>query len=213
MAICVITSGGAMDAARIQDGSGERRSKARKLTTSSRKRWDKEELRYLEAWAGVRSIAELSWRMQRTERALRCKMHRLGFSAKIKEGWGLQELKTSLKLSRAAVLHYIEAGLLRIHSAQVCLRPGTSLPPSKKNTLSPLERILPARKFAHAAQWSLRRVAIYVREGRYLLTHLRCTDISVRRIAMLPANRARLSRAVDCWLARPPGELGRSSAP
>lgn len=190
-----------MDAARVQDGLAVVWSKARKTTVSTRRRWNKGELCFLEKWAGIRSIAELSWRMQRTERALRCKMHRLGISAKIKEGWDLQELQTSLKLSRAAVMRCIEEGLLRIQSAQVCLRPGMPLFPCRREgALSLLERVLPARRLAHAARWSLRRVATYVRKGHCRLTHLRCTEASVRRMAMLPVHRVRLSRALDGWL-------------
>lgn len=133
-----------------------------------RRRWSVSELRYLQARVGIRTVEQLSRALQRSERALRCKLHRLKLSAKVVEGWSLHELRVSLRMSVKQVLRHIVAGHLRVQCAQ----------------LHGVE-ITDDSKAAPHSGW--KRVCAEVLRGRWRLSRLRISEASVQRFHAISA--------------------------
>lgn len=167
-----------------------------------RRCWSTEELRYLDAWAGTRSVGEMCRRLQRSERALRCQLHRRGLSAKVCEGWGLGQLRTDMHLRTRTVLRYAVQGVLRVHSAQVCTKrlqvvAGLSrLPPWTVRAISLGE----AARVLNCPRTQILMAAL---TGRCRLINVRITEASVLRLSASPtfsAIRTRLSPAIQRWL-------------
>jgi len=99
-------------------------SDAHPKITSSRRQWSKADLDYLCCWAGTRSIRTLCRHLQRTERALRCKLHKLGLSGKVLEGWDIADLQRACHVSQRTVLRSLADGTLRLQCADVRFFPG-----------------------------------------------------------------------------------------
>lgn len=172
---------------------------------ASRRRrcWSTEELQYLDTWAGTRSVGEMCQRLQRSERALRCQLHRRGLSAKVCEGWSLGQLHTDMHLQTRTVLRYAVQGVLRVHSAQVCTKhlrvAGSPLyfPPWTARTI-------PLSEAARVLRCPRTQVLVAALTGRCRLINVRIAEVSVLRLSASPtfsAIRTRLSPAMRCWLA------------
>lgn len=169
---------------------------------TSRKGWSTEELQYLDTWAGTRSVGEMCQRLHRTERALRCQLHRCGLSAKVCESWSLEQLRTDMHLQTRTVRRYAVQGILRVHSAQVCtkhLRVAVDpihLPPWTA-------RSIPLSEAARMLRCPQTQILMGALTGRYRLINVRITEASVLRFSAshtFNAIRARLSPAMQCWL-------------
>jgi hypothetical protein len=91
----------------------------RAQTPCGRRRWSCPDKRYLERWAGVRPVCDLCRYLRRTERAVRCQLHKRGLSAKVREGWSVSQLQREFHLGRRTVLRHLSIGPLRLCSAQV----------------------------------------------------------------------------------------------
>lgn len=173
---------------------------------ASRRRrcWSTEELQYLDTWAGTRSVSEMCQRLQRSERALRCQLHRRGLSAKVCEGWGLGQLRTDMHLRARTVLRYAVQGILRVHSAQVCMRHRhVAVDPSR---LPPpwAARAIPLSEAARALKCPQTQVLMAALTGRCRLINVRITEASVLRLGaslIFSTIRTRLSPAMQRWLA------------
>lgn len=84
-----------------------------------RRRWSAADLHYLQTWSGTRPIRQLCRHLHRSERALRCKLHKLAISAKVNAGWGLKQVQAHGHLSARAVLGRVIEGTIRLQCAQV----------------------------------------------------------------------------------------------
>lgn len=124
-----------------------------------RRHWSAAELQALERWAGVHPVHVICRRLGRSERSVRCKLHRRGLSACVCEGVGLQQVCEDLGLPVQAVKACILSGHLRLHSARVH---GTA-PPQPR--------------------WSLRRWLQAAQKRVCRISHLRITEASLRRFA------------------------------
>ena len=169
---------------------------------TSRRYWSTEELQYLDTWAGTRSVGEMCQQLQRSERALRCQLHRRGLSAKVCEGWGLGQLRTDMHLRARTVLRYAVQGILRVHSAQVCtkhLRVAVG-----RLRLSPwTTSAIPLSEAARVLRCPRTLVLVAALTGRCRLINVRITEASVLRFSASPnfnTIRARLSPAMQRWL-------------
>lgn len=126
-----------------------------------RRHWSAAELLALERWAGVHPVQVICRRLDRSERSVRCQMHRRGLSAQVCEGVGLRQVCEDLRLSARAVKACILDGRLRLHSARV-------------HGAAPLRQ---------RRRWSLRRW-LEAAQGRICrISHLRVTEASLRRFA------------------------------
>jgi hypothetical protein len=182
---------------------------ARRVSKPVRRRWQANEIRYLDTWVGIRSVAELCRSLHRTERALRCKLHMLGLSAKVREGWSLSQVQRDLHLGRRAVLRHLIEGSLRVHSAQVCARAHQlssdvyPSPASMPSACSPASHTLPISELGTALGLSRKKIVAAARTGSWRLIHVRITDSSVQRVCtngQLGARRSWLSDAMRRWL-------------
>lgn len=113
-------------------------------------------------------MEQLCRSLRRSERALRCKLHRLRLSAKVVEGWSLHELRASLRMSVKQVLCHVVVGRLRVQCAQVR---GAG--------------IANDRKAAPHSGW--KRVCAEVLRGRWRLSRLRISEASVQRFHVISA--------------------------
>lgn len=175
-----------------------------------RRRWLAAELRYLETWAGIKSMGELCLHLKRSERALRCQLHRQGLSAKVREGWGLEQLRVDLHLHANKVLRHAVHGVLRVQNAQVCIQRG--LASASSRTM----RSLPINEAARALGWSHTQILIAALAGRCQLINVRISEMSVMRLESSHAfepMRERLHPAVDGWLAGHDQAETKSNAP
>jgi hypothetical protein len=163
--------------------------------SAKRRCWTSDELRYVTNWAGTYSVSLLSLHLHRSERALRCKLSRLGISAKVVEGWGLGQLRSDLHLRARAVFRHAIAGQLRVHSAQICAGSCSHCAPGTKT--------LPLALSARVLGLSRVQVLAAALSGRCRLTNVRITDASVMRLcvsAPFAPIRKRLSTAMTRWL-------------
>lgn len=143
-----------------------------------RRRWSAEDLRCLEYLAGTLPVGDICRRLQRSERAIRCQMHRLCLSAKVCEGWGVKEIRVHLHLPIRTIRHHLVAGTLRIHSARVCMRRGM---PALRASSKPIPVRLPStiQEFCDVLHWTRKRVAAKAMDGYCRLTHVRITEASI----------------------------------
>ena len=181
-------------------------------TPRPRRCWSAAELRYLDTWAGTRSVGEMCRRLQRSERALRCQLHRRGLSAKVCEGWGLNQLRVDLHLRARTVLHYAVQGILRVHSAQVCMLHGLVLN-RRPRRRSWGVRTISIGEAAHVLRWSRARILVAALAGRCRLINVRITEGSVMRLSVsdsFAAIRERLDASIEHWL--PAGDPGDARA-
>lgn len=161
----------------------------------SRQRWSASDLTYLDFWAAVKPVQALCHHLQRTERAVRCQMHRRGLSARVREGWGLPQLREDLHLSAKTVLRYAAQGVLRVHCAKVRLDCWPVVPGAAAT--------FELDEVAHALRWLRKRVLSAALAHRCRLMQVRITDASVMRLVAsdaFSATRARLSPAMIQWL-------------
>ena len=142
-----------------------------------RQRWSASELDRLNKWAGTRSVGEISASLHRSERAIRCQLHRRGLSAKVREGWGLTELREDLQLRARVVLRYAVQGILRVHSAQVCAYPWP-----RDGHCPRTERAVSLGEAARLLGWSHSQVLLAAFNRRCRLINLRISDASVTRL-------------------------------
>lgn len=164
-----------------------------------RRRWSSRDVHELERWAGMRSMSDLSRALRRSERALRCKLQRLGMSAKVNDGWGLAQLRTELHLSPRNVLREVSRGRLCMQSAEV--RTSGSLLRADGD-IAPLSASLGS--FATSMQLTGLRVCKLALEGRWRVVHLRISDASVHQFChygLLGERAEWLSPALRWWLA------------
>lgn len=172
----------------------------------SRRRWSRADLRCLESWAGTLLVGDICHRLRRTERAIRCQMHRLDLSAKVREGCGLEELHAYLHLSPRATRRHLMAGTLRVHSALVCVSCGTSAPQAFGKPMIPR---LPSTIGAvcNALRRSRRWIVAAANAGHCRLTHLRVSEASVFRLARnaeFAIGRAPIDPLMRLWLRGDP---------
>jgi hypothetical protein len=146
----------------------------------NRRQWTAAELHDLETWASTLSIGEMSRRLHRSERALRCQLHRLGLSAKVREGWGLNELCVGLHVSRRKILRAAAQGHLHVGSAQVSATHASKLNP-RLNAHMRRARTIPIREAARLLRWSHKQILIAALAGRCRLINVRISDASVMR--------------------------------
>ena len=73
------------------------------LNGAIRRRWSPAELLALERWAGVLPVQMICRRLDRSERSVRCQMHRRGLSTRVREGVGLRQVCEDLQLSARSV--------------------------------------------------------------------------------------------------------------
>jgi hypothetical protein len=176
-------------------------SRAKLSEKLTRRRWSVSELRNLNALAGVLSVAELCQRLQRSERALRCKLHRLGISAMVREGWSIAELSHDFHLRRSTIRHYAEVGTLRVQSALVHAQPGKAWIHGAASALNTgATRTLSIRDVAKLTHHPCRSVVTLCIAGHYKLTHVRLTESSIDRFAQDPTIRCRLDSSLAQWL-------------
>lgn len=179
-----------LDAAMVDAASGKRR------------RWCETELRYLDTWAGVRSISEMCLRLRRSERALRCQLYRRGLSAKVREGWGLEQLRVDLHLRTCKVFRYVLNGVLRVQSAQIYHFVGRLDDGFSQNRLH-VPHTIPISETARLLKWPRKRVLASAMAGRCRFINVRITDASVMQLGASDSFspvRARLNPAIDRWL-------------
>jgi hypothetical protein len=175
------------------------------VASRKRRRWDAKELRYLDTWAGVRPISEMCLRLRRSERALRCQLYRRGLSAKVREGWGLEQLRVDLHLCGRKVFRYVVDGILHVQSAQIyhlALRLGDGFPDRHLR----VSHAIPISETAHFLKWPRKRVLAAAMAGRCRIINVRITDASVMRLGAsdsFASVRARLRPAIDHWLKGP----------
>lgn len=164
-------------------------------------RWKFAELKQLEACAGDRPILELCRQLRRSERAVRCQLSRRHLSAKVRDGWGMEQLRTDLHLTTRDVLHHLLQGSLRIQSARVRLLDCSSrsaMPDRCKVLLG--TRSIPIAEVSRALGWTRRRILAC---AGCRLSRLRVSNASVKRLVASAAfadARARLDPALLRWL-------------
>jgi hypothetical protein len=152
-----------------------------------RRRWSTADLHYLHTWVGVRPIHVLCRYLRRTERALRCKLHTLGLSAKVREGWGMAQLRRTYHVGMRTVLRHVVEGKLRLQCAQVRapsrgIRFATSLAAGVRRwhgvssaTMPPIGDV--------AARWhrTISQVCAAALAGQCRLIHVRITEATAAR--------------------------------
>ncbi|MFG0640071.1 hypothetical protein [Delftia sp. WSY_22] len=140
-----------------------------------RRRWSPAELLALERWAGVLPVQVICRRLDRSERSVRCQMHRRGLSTRVREGVGLRQVCEDLQLSARSAKAFILDGRLRLHSAQV-----------HGGVMAQLH-------------WSLRRWLQTAQSRLCRVSHLRVTETSLRRFAREADFGASGSRTGAAW--------------
>jgi len=80
-----------------------------------RRRWSPAELLALERWAGVLPVQVICRRLDRSERSVRCQMHRRGLSTRVREGVGLRQVCEDLQMSARSVKAFILACACTAH--------------------------------------------------------------------------------------------------
>ena len=149
-----------------------------------RRWWNDGDVRYLNTWAGVRPICVMCRDLQRSERALRCKLHKLGLSARVREGWSLHDLQTQFHLSRRTVLHALAHGQLKLHSGLITL-PLTSPPPSVEHSVTAVDsddRLCSCsiRDISARYHLSYPQICTKTLQAHWRLSKLRISDVSMQ---------------------------------
>lgn len=164
-----------------------------------RRRWSRKDVCVLTWWVGSHPISTLCRMLHRTERAVRCKLHRLGVSARVIEGWSLRQLHTRFGLTRHQIYTALQQGRLRLHTALVSHSvPAAALLPRERITSGC--RSTPLEWIAHVLHRSRCEVFNRLRRNQGLIHHLRITEDSLARCYQChrrrrhPALRRRRSR-------------------
>jgi len=166
-----------------------------------RRCWNDADSRTLMWYAGVYPIPTMCRLLGRTERSVRCKLHRLGVSARIRDGWSPRQLQAIYGMSLQDVRRELASGRLRIQTALLSVS-GTvvSSTPWSTAVLKATDGMqqLPLEWVAHILHRSRRDIFKAVSEGPWRLHHLRVTDDSVARSQVaiqVPGDRPKLRGA------------------
>ena len=151
-----------------------------------RRRWSTADQHYLQTWVGRRPIGMLCRHLQRSERAVRCKLHKLRLNAKVCEGWGSKQLRTMCHLDDRTVLHYLASGTLRLQCAEVrwgpCLhavyQATSANPPARRKCRAQSPSVSPIGEAATTLHWTLKQLYMAALAGQCRLIHLRVTEAS-----------------------------------
>lgn len=170
---------------------------------NGRRRWSRADLGYLHAWAGTRPVRILCRYLQRTERALRCKLHKLGLSAKVREGWDVAALRHTCHVGMRTILRYVVNGKLRLQCGDVrmpCVgieQVASVITVTRcwhgiRNT-----NVQPFADLTGQRHWTISQLCLAALAGRCRLLHLRITEAT----------------AVQFYEERLPLSLRRASTP
>jgi hypothetical protein len=176
----------------------------------TRRRWSDADLHYLQTWVGTRSIRMLCHHLQRPERALRCKMHKLGLSGKVREGWDLKQLHAHYHLSAHAVLRHVAEGTLYLHCAEVrppcsvranVVKTGTA-PSIRQYHALRLAPACPIGEIAQAQHQTIAQICTESLTGRYRLIHVRIKEDATLSLSSLNESRPALPLHAAAKLGR-----------
>jgi len=162
-------------------------SGASTVTASRGRAWKSAEIKKLMWSAGICPVQTLCRQLERTERSVRCKLHRLGLSARVKEGWSVRELRDTYGLTRRQIWRAVCSGRFRIHTALIS---------ASKPSLIALKLRLPVDTVVVLARYPLEWIAHSIHRSRrdvfrrvchhWRIDQLRVTDDSVEQCRLVP---------------------------
>ncbi len=69
--------------------------------------------------AGYEPVKKIARRLNRSERAVRCRLAALRISGKVTDGWSLRTLQTTLRVRRSTLRQFIGIGMLKVHDPRI----------------------------------------------------------------------------------------------
>ena len=69
--------------------------------------------------AGYEPVKKIARRLDRSERAVRCRLAALRISGKVTDGWSLRTLQTTLRVRRSTLRQFIGIGMLKVRDPRI----------------------------------------------------------------------------------------------
>src|SRR5271167_4571872 len=69
--------------------------------------------------AGYEPVTKIARRLDRSERAVRCRLAALRISGKVTDGWSLRTLQTTLRVRRSSLRQFIGIGMLKVRDPRI----------------------------------------------------------------------------------------------